>query len=320
MLRAPSPTRPRPAHTRKLLIQQGNALARRRLRLRLQIRVNIREVLVRNYFCRIRRHLSRKDAARSSSFPQAKSPGARCAPRPSEVDPCPTVPWHSKQPSAMNSFLPFSALPSAPVSDFSADRPSPRHPNFAPLSFPAALTAHSCREGECQKHRHFFHRVHHVRHFHRSVQRPLPRLRGHIDQRRLSVLHHFHRALQRRPQILRIGDRPLRVPSHALRHFGVVDERILQRGADARRASRRDCAGWPCAGCASLPGDTRGCCASPKAAGSDDAPRSTARPARTSGRRRSGCSPKIARTSCSPAPRPPTPAIRSPRPPRPRRQ
>ena len=57
-------------------------------------------------------------------------------------------------------------------------------------------------------------------------------LRDDVDQRRLALLDDGERALQRRAEILRVGDRPLRVHAHALRDLREVHVRLVDRRAD----------------------------------------------------------------------------------------
>src|SRR5579875_3407814 len=68
----------------------------------------------------------------------------------------------------------------------------------------------------------------------RSVRRALPRLRHHIDQRRLALLHALEAALIGGGKVLGVGDRSFAVEAVGLRHFGVADIGIGELGADAR--------------------------------------------------------------------------------------
>src|SRR5450755_2089202 len=65
--------------------------------------------------------------------------------------------------------------------------------------------------------------------FHEAL---LARLCDHVDQRRFSVLDDLDGPLNRRPQILRVRNRPLGMHAHTLRQLGEVDFRVDQGGTD----------------------------------------------------------------------------------------
>src|SRR6185369_16367437 len=104
--------------------------------------------------------------------------------------PCPTVPWHSKQPFFMKMRLPLSALP-------------------------VASCAKAADASTIAARRIVF------------MASSLAGLRNYVDQRGLATLHHCDGVLDRGTQILRIGDRTASVHPIRFRHGRVIDVRIV---------------------------------------------------------------------------------------------
>src|SRR3984885_13749588 len=120
------------------------------------------------------------------------------------IEPSPAKSWHGQQPCWMKAALPLSA-------------------SAASAFVCQAATAASARATGSKAVRRQY------------IVTSSAWLREHIDQRRLAGFHHGDRFLDRRPKIRRIGDRPLRPPSHRLRELVIGNVGIHDAGADRRQ-------------------------------------------------------------------------------------